>query len=101
MLAFVLFYALGSGPIPWVYLPEILPDAIKGPAAAACTALNWLANLLIGLTFPKLLKVLHLSGSYAIFAVINVLGSAFVWAQVVETKRKSLAQISRLLEVPS
>lgn len=32
ILAYVLFFALGSGPIPWVYLPEILPAEIKGNA---------------------------------------------------------------------
>ena len=99
VLVFVLFYSLGSGPIPWVYLPEILPDAIKGRAAAACTCLNWVANLLIGLSFPVLLKSLHIAGSYLIFAVINGLGTVFVWMLVVETKQRSLAEIGRLLKV--
>lgn len=99
VLLFVAFYSLGSGPIPWVYLPEILPDAIKGRAAAACTCLNWLANLAIGFTFPLLLKALNITGAYALFAVINGLGAAFVWALVVETKQQSLADIVRLLEV--
>lgn len=98
VILFVLFYSLGSGPIPWVYLPEILPDPIKGRAAAACTCLNWVANLLIGLTFPLLLQMLHLSGVYLIFVIFNGIGVIFVWLLVVETKQQSLAEIQRLLK---
>ena len=97
ILGFVLLYAVGSGPIPWVYLPEILPDDIQGRAAALCTSGNWVANLLIGFTFPALLSVLHIEGAYAIFACINVGAVVFVWVLVVETKQRSLAEISRLL----
>ena len=32
ILAYVSFFALGCGPIPWVYLSEILPEEIKGNA---------------------------------------------------------------------
>lgn len=98
VLGFVVFYSLGSGPVVWVYLPEILPDDIKGPAAALCTSLNWVANLTIGLCFPALLRVLHLSGAYLIFGAINALGAAFVWSCVVETKQQSLSEITRLLQ---
>lgn len=47
ILLYVLAYACGSGPIPWVYLPEILPDDIQGRAAALCTSGNWAANLVM------------------------------------------------------
>lgn len=100
VLAYVAAYSLGSGPIPWIYLPEILPDAVKGPAAAACTCLNWAANLAIGISFPLLLKALHITGAYLIFAVVNGLGVVFIWMLVIETKQRSLAEIAAELVVP-
>ena len=69
VMAYVLGFAAGSGPIPWVYLPEVLPNEIKGPAAALCTSLNWTANLVVGLTFPSMLAALHLGGTYAVYVV--------------------------------
>lgn len=48
---------------------QILPNEIKGPAAALCTSLNWVANLIVGLTFPSMLAALHLGGTYAVYAV--------------------------------
>ena len=69
VMGFVLGFSIGSGPIPWVYLPEVLPNEIKGPAAALCTSLNWLSNLIVGLTFPAMLALLHLGGAYLVYAV--------------------------------
>lgn len=69
VMGFVLGFSMGSGPIPWVYLPEVLPNEIKGPAAALCTSLNWLSNLVVGLTFPSMLALLHLGGAYLVYAV--------------------------------
>eukprot|EP00884_Botryococcus_braunii_P012438 jgi/Botrbrau1/21195/Bobra.0568s0001.1 len=97
VLLFILSYGIGSGPVPWVYLPEVLPDNIKGRGGALGTALNWTGNLVIGLAFPTMLKYLHLWGSYAVFTVLNVAAFAFVLAFVVETKRRSLHQITEQL----
>lgn len=69
VMGFVLGFSQGSGPIPWVYLGEILPSNIKGPAAALCTSLNWASNLIVGLTFPAMLAGLHLGGAYLVYAV--------------------------------
>ena len=69
VMGFVLGFSQGSGPIPWVYLGEILPSEIKGPAAALCTSLNWASNLIVGLTFPAMLAGLHLGGAYLVYAV--------------------------------
>ncbi len=70
---------------------------VQGPAGAVGTALNWTGNLLIGLTFPTMLKYLGLSGSYAVFTLLNVGAFVFVRAYVVETKQRSLHQITEEL----
>ncbi|CAK0785259.1 hypothetical protein CVIRNUC_008465 [Coccomyxa viridis] len=97
VMGFVLGFSQGSGPIPWVYLGEILPSNIKGPAAALCTSLNWASNLIVGLTFPAMLAGLHLGGAYLVYAVINAMAVVFVWFTMVETKQRSLAQIQAQL----
>lgn len=69
----------------------------QGAGGALGTALNWTGNLIIGLIFPSMLKHLQLSGSYAVFTVLNVAAFAFVLAYVVETKRRSLHEITEEL----
>lgn len=78
VMGFVLGFSIGSGPIPWVYLPEVLPNEIKGPAAALCTSLNWLSNLIVGLTFPAMLALLHVGGAYLVYAVSSLALFRFV-----------------------
>jgi hypothetical protein len=41
VLLYVAFFAIGSGPVTWVVLSEVLPPAIKGPAASLATAAAW------------------------------------------------------------
>ena len=76
---------------------EILSEDIKGKAAAFCTSLNWVAALTIGLTFKSMLNVLGLSGSYLVFAFINLGGVLFAWSLMVETKQRPLDQIKKML----
>jgi len=78
----------------------VLPDAIKGPAAAACTALSWAGNLAVGLSFPGMLAALGLSGAYAVYVCLNVAAAVFVARLVVETSRRSLAGIQAMLLLP-
>ncbi len=52
------------------------PPTTQGKAGALATSANWVANLIVGLTFPALLQVLGI-GSYALYAVCNVLSVAF------------------------
>jgi hypothetical protein len=41
VLLYVACFAVGSGPVTWVVLSEVLPPAIKGPAASLATAAGW------------------------------------------------------------
>eukprot|EP00887_Chlorella_sp_A99_P005345 scaffold1.g5345.t1 len=93
ILAYILFFALGAGPIPFLYLPEVLPQEILGNAQAFCTSLNWAGTLAVGLSFPAMVSALGIAPSYLAYAALNAGGAAFVASRMVETKRKSLAQI--------
>lgn len=85
-----LFNTTGCGPIPWVVLSEILPPRIKGPAASLATAAGWLGNLLVTLSFDRLLSRLGIGGAYLMYALLNAGAAWYVAANLVETKMKSL-----------
>lgn len=97
ILAYMVFFALGAGPIPYLYLPEILPQEIMGTAQAACTSLNWLSNLVVGSTFPSMLAVLGIAGSYLVYASFNLVSFLFMRGHMVETKQRSVRDIRALL----
>lgn len=93
IFVYTIFFALGCGPVPWVYLPEILPTEIKGPAQALCTAINWFGNFLVGASFPGMMHVLGLGGSYAVYAAFCCGSAVFCWKYMVETKQRSLHDV--------
>ena len=68
-------------------------------AQALGTGLNWLGNLLVGLTFPMMLPVMGVGGSYLVYVAFNVAAVIFLCAWMVETKQRSLAQITDSLLV--
>jgi hypothetical protein len=93
VLAYIVAFALGCGPCPWVYLPEIFPEEIKGPAQSVGTAVSWLGNLAVGLSFPPMLRALGLGGSYAVYAALCAAAAAVCRQHMVETARRPLAEV--------
>lgn len=97
ILGYMMFFAGGAGPIPWTYLAEILPASIKGRLAALSTALAWVVNLAIGMTFPIMLGSLGVSICYYIYAGLNILAVVFIYFLLVETKCMTMEQIHQKL----
>lgn len=53
----------------------------------------WIANFLIGLTFPVLLDTIGLSTTFLLFTVMGVAAIAFVKAYLPETKGRTLEEL--------
>ena len=91
-MLYVAAFAAGAGPISWLYIAEILPEEAQGRAGGLAAASNWLGNLLVGSTFPILLSKAGVTGSYGLYAVLNVVCFLFVRSRVVETAGRPLAE---------
>ncbi len=52
MLFYVAAFAMSRGPVCWVLLSEIFPNAIRGKALAIAVAAQWLANYFVSLDLP-------------------------------------------------
>jgi MFS transporter, SP family, xylose:H+ symportor len=105
MLGFILTYiacfALSVGPVTWVILVEIFPNAIRGQALAVATLGLWLANFLVSQTFPMmdaspyLVSRFNHAFPFYLYAAMCVVLVAVVARFVPETKGKSLEEIGR------
>ena len=73
-------------------MAEVLPEPVQGSAGALAAAGNWVANLLVGSSFPALLASGGVTGAYGLYAVLNVGCLLFVRSRVVETARRPLAE---------
>lgn len=102
VVTYVAGFSLSWGPIVWVLLSEIFPNSIKGTAMGIAVAAQWIANLLVSVTFKMMdgSSVLNAAFNhgfpYWVYGVCSVLSALFVWRMVPETKGRSLEAIESL-----
>eukprot|EP00468_Gymnochlora_sp_CCMP2014_P009929 CAMPEP_0167745514 /NCGR_PEP_ID=MMETSP0110_2-20121227/3191_1 /TAXON_ID=629695 /ORGANISM="Gymnochlora sp., Strain CCMP2014" /LENGTH=572 /DNA_ID=CAMNT_0007630159 /DNA_START=99 /DNA_END=1817 /DNA_ORIENTATION=+ len=92
VLSYVAFFEFGLGPIPWAITAELFGSAERATAMGACSAVNWVANFIVGLMFPAMNSSM---GAYTFlpFALVTLIASLFSYAYVPETKGRTLAEI--------
>lgn len=95
---YIAFFAFSWGPILWVMLGEVFPNQFRGAALAVCGLLHWIANFSITMTFPIFLENIGLGLSYGIYAAFGLIAYVYVKKYVVETKGRTLEDISRDLQ---
>src|SRR5262249_61211604 len=54
-MTYIAGFALSWGPVTWVLLSEMFPNAIKGRAMAIAVAAQWIANLFVSWSFKILI----------------------------------------------
>jgi SP family xylose:H+ symportor-like MFS transporter len=102
VVVYIAGFALSWGPVAWVMLSEMFPNAIKGKAMGLAVAAQWIANLLVSASFKVLdgnsvLNALFNHGfAYCIYGGMSVLAALFVIRYVPETKGRSLEAIQDL-----
>ena len=90
-------YCLTLAPITWVLLSEIFPNKIRGHAMSVATFALWFSCAVLTLTFPILNKTFGASGTFALYALICLMGFFYILRKLPETKGKSLEQIENEL----
>jgi len=99
MLCYIAGFALSWGPVVWVLLSEIFPNAIRSKAMAIAVSAQWISNYVVSFTFPILDKNPYLTEqfnhgfSYWLYGLMALLAALFMWKVVPETKGKSLEEL--------
>lgn len=90
---YVAFYCFSWSGVTWVLIGEVFPLNIRGLGASLCSSVNWIANMLVSVTFPTMLATIGLGYSFIFYAVICVIAVWVCHAKFMETKGKSLEEI--------
>lgn len=90
-------YAIGLGNVAWQQ-SELFPLRVRSLGAGLATATNWGSNFIIGLTFLPMLEWLSPSWTFALYAVICVVGWVCIWAIYPEMSGLNLEEVRGLLE---
>ncbi len=89
---YIMFFASTWGPLTWVTIGEVFPLFVRGQAVGFCSSMDWLANLVVALTFPVLLSVMGTS-VFLIYAVVCFFTLWFIRYKMFETRGRSLEDI--------
>lgn len=95
---FCAVYSPGVGPVPVAYSAEVYPSSVRevGMSFAISTASLWATVLSI--TFPMLLNGVGEQGSFALYALLNIVAFGLCWLFVRETKGVSLEAMGTVFE---
>ncbi|KAF7667950.1 hypothetical protein LDENG_00039880 [Lucifuga dentata] len=93
IFAFVAFFEIGPGPIPWFIVAELFSQGPRPSAIAVAGFSNWSSNFIVGMCFQY---VEELCGPYVfiIFTVFLVVFFIFTYFKVPETKGRTFDEIA-------
>ena len=102
VLFYIAGFALSWGPVVWVLLAEIFPNAVRSKLMAIAVAAQWLANFVVSASFKVLDGNSYLNEqfnhgfAYWMYGGFSILAALFVYKYVPETKGRTLEDIQHL-----
>lgn len=96
LMAYLLCFAAGLGPVPWAVGSEIFALHIRGAASGLAGTANWVTNGVVSQTFLLLTHAARPSGAFAVYAAIAVGSAAWTLRFLPETRGLSLAEVQQL-----
>ena len=91
-------HAYSQGAVVWVYINEILPNAIRASGSAVICFTLWVLCAAVSWSFPVLAGI-SASGTFVFFALMMVLQFVLVLKYLPETKGRSLEELQRYLDI--
>ena len=107
-VACIIFYSASFmfswGPVCWVVVSEIFPNAIRSKAISIATSFIWITNFIVSSTFVTIYNMSFSSMevqfghvfAYALYGTFCIIAALFVWRLLPETKGMTLEEMNDL-----
>ncbi|KAF2220926.1 general substrate transporter [Elsinoe ampelina] len=91
VVTYVVGFALGLGPIPFILSSELVNAEAVGSTQSWALAANWISTFVVAQFFPIVNQALGGGKTYFIFAIVALLSVIFISMFLPESKDKSTA----------
>jgi len=78
-------------------LGELFSSDVKGVISSLSGTLNWTLAFVVTISYPPIRDAIGPAMCFLIFTIISIIGTAFCYFIVPETKSKTLAEIQQML----
>lgn len=92
---YIAIFESSSGPITWLYMPEIMQDK----ALSIATMLNFVINFVLGISIPPIVDGIgedNIGYMFIVFGVFTTIGFFFILGCMKETKGKTQQEIDMM-----
>ena len=97
LLTFIVGFAMSAGPLIWTLCSEVQPLKGRDFGIGCSTFTNWIANMIVGVTFLSLLNGIGNAATFWLYAGLNVVFLVITFLLIPETRGVTLEQIERNL----
>jgi len=97
IFAFIAAHAVGQGAVIWVYIAEIFPNNARGTGQSFGTGVHWVLAASLTLIMPAVLTNVAPEIIFSVFAGLMVLQLLFTHFLMIETRGRSLEELSKEL----
>ena len=97
LLTFIVGFAMSAGPLIWTLCSEVQPLKGRDFGIGCSTFTNWIANMIVGVTFLSLLNGIGNAATFWLYAGLNVVFLVITFLLIPETRGVTLEQIERIL----
>jgi len=97
IVGFVASFAISLGPVMWVLLSEIFPNASRGSAISVVGFWNSVVSATVTMIFPWELSHWGAGGTFLAYGLLAIAALLFVLFAIPETKGKSLEELEYIL----
>ncbi|CAI8493510.1 unnamed protein product [Hanseniaspora opuntiae] len=96
VIAFIICFALGVGPIPFAIISDLNPSEARTVSQSYGTVINWIGTILVSYSFPILAEMLGMSTVFCMFALFSVFFGLFIYSKL-PTKANQVEETEALL----
>jgi SP family arabinose:H+ symporter-like MFS transporter len=98
VILFIAAFAMGMGPVGWLFCSEIFPNKLRGRAMSLAALTVWVSCYVVAQTFPMLndSPAFGPAKTFWAYAAVSLFSFVFVLALVPETKGRTLEEIEKM-----